>query len=100
MELTFIQTGTYRETVHVNISDDEVNEKIMELKRSGYNDEEIADAIQDWITDHRWEFDTDYEDTDYDDADDWEWDDDTYGTIEDAVKNCRQKYNTSLGEME
>lgn len=100
MELTFVQTGIYRETVYVEIPDDEVDEKIMELKKSGHNDEEIADILQDWITDHRWDYHTDYGDTDYDSADDWEWDDDTYGTIEEAVVNCRQKYDTNLGEME
>lgn len=101
MELSFVQIGTYRETVYVNVPDDEVNEKILELKADGYSEEEIQDKIEDWITDNRWNFDTDYGDTDYEGVDDWEWDDDFCRNIDDRVADVLgdEDKPTTIGEM-
>lgn len=101
MELSFVQFGTYRETVYVNVPDDDVNEKILELKANGYDEEEIQDKISDWLTANRWNFDTDYGDTDYDSVDEWEWDDDFNSNIDDRVAEFfgDEDKPTTIGEM-
>lgn len=101
MELSFTQIGTYHETVYVNVPDDEVNEKILELRADGYDEEEIQEKIADWITDNRWNFDTDYGDTDYEGADDWEWDDDFCRNIDDRVAEFFEddEQPHTIGEM-
>ena len=97
MKFTIKQYGSFAEEVFFEMPDEIIKEKLEEYKRRGLYEDEARDALEDFITRNRWDYQTDYSDRD-DDVDDWDYQDDFSEGLDEVMEDY---YNDSitLGEM-
>lgn len=86
MKFTIVQTGYFREEVYFDVPDETIKQKLKEYQRQGMDYDEAKEALEDFITDNRWDYHNDYGDRD-DDTDDWDFQDDFYDGLNEAMED-------------
>lgn len=97
MKFTIVQTGYFREEVFFDVPDETIKQKLKEYQQQGLDYDDAKEALEDFIHEYRWDYQTGYGDWD-DETDDYDYQSDFYEGLNEAMKNYDEQ-EEDVGEL-